>query len=261
MFKRTIYPVLMLLILMFLFSCSDNPTESADALPTEMTLYLMGLDSDPIGLEANSESFAGMPFGHGSRGGRFGFGGGERPAFCMDAIGHLLDVLQLSQEQLEQIEAKVNEYKAAFDELNTAWQNGEVAWQDIHGKRRELREAFIADITPVLTEEQQTILADMQNRFKGGHTPEEMVERRMQRLTETLNLTTEQQDKIRDILVAAGDELITLRDNSTSREEFHEAARTVIENVQTQIAGELNEDQLATFNELPARGKGHRWHG
>ena len=260
--KKNILGLAVVFFLMFVVAgCSDNPAKSdAQVVDSGQTLYLLGMDGDPIGLEGEAPSSFDFHFRDGFRGRYFGHDSDGEAAFCMDGIGRLTEALGLTDDQIAQIEVIADKYKASFDELRDAWDSG-TSWQEIRDQRKALHDAFIEEIKPILTDAQIALLEEMQSKFEQGKFPEDMATRRLAWLTETLNLTTEQQDQISALLVAASEQLIALRDASESREAFHEAAQSVLETLNQSIAELLDADQLELYNQFPMHPRWQQgWH-
>jgi pyrroloquinoline quinone (PQQ) biosynthesis protein C len=252
----------LLLIIFAAFNCSNNPSDAESVQVTDngQTLYLLGMDADPLGVESNPPGDFDMHFRSGFHGRHFGRNSEGRPAFCMDAVGRLTEALGLSEEQIAAIEPISAAYQASFDSLHTAWHDS-ASWQDIRERRQALRTAFFEEIKPILTDEQIALLEDLQAKFDRGQFPENMAERRLGWLTETLDLTGEQQEQVSALLVAAGDELLGLRDASESKEAFRAAAQPVLEALNEQIAALLDAAQLELYNEFPRHPRWRAgWH-
>jgi hypothetical protein len=242
---------LVLLLIPVFVSCSNNPTESEiEVTENGQTLYLLGMDADPMGIESGDTGDFDFHFRGGFMNRHFGHGSEGRPAFCLDAIGRLIDALGLTDDQIAQIEPISDKHKASFDELYDSWEEGTL-WQEIREQRQVLREAFWEEIKPILTEEQIVKLEEIRSMFDRGKFPEDVAHRRLDWLTRTLELTTEQQEQISALLVAASEELMSIRDSSEDRDAFHAAAQTVLETLNEQIAALLTEGQLGIYNEFP----------
>jgi len=95
-----------------------------------------------------------------------------------------------------------------------------------------------------------------------GHGQPPTAEQRLQRMTQTLNLTAEQQQKIKPILETESTQMQSLRaDTSLSREDRMAKMKQIRENTVSQINPILTADQQKQYAEMmsrmgPGRGPG-----
>ena len=90
----------------------------------------------------------------------------------------------------------------------------------------------------------------------GHHRPGKPMttDERLQRLTQALDLTADQQEKIRPILENETQQMDTLRGNqSIPRDQRWDKVRTIMEETQSQIKPLLNPDQQKKYEEMMAR--------
>ena len=233
MARQLWYSILMVSLLLALAGCTKNesvaPEENFDEGPT----FLLVSQDDPLGLESDN-------------------------AFMMDGSGPILfSVLDLSDEQKAQIREIVDRYRPQFMELRRRWRLG-ISWQEIHELRKALREQMHQEIFQVLTAEQQAIILEIQEQLTNGIYPDILVEKRLEKLTELLTLTAEQQEQIRPLLAEAGTQMLAARAAANNHRELREALRAIFENLDQQISALLTEEQLAIYNDWKARH--HRRH-
>ena len=97
---------------------------------------------------------------------------------------------------------------------------------------------------------------------QGGHGQPPTVDQRLQRMTQMLNLTDDQQQKIKPILETESTQMQTLRsDTSLSREDRMAKMKQIRESTASQINPILTPDQQKQYTEMmsrmgPGRGPG-----
>lgn len=90
-----------------------------------------------------------------------------------------------------------------------------------------------------------------------GHGPMS-ADQRLQMLTKRLNLTADQQQKIKPVLESESQQMQALRqDSSLSREDHMSKAQQIRQNTNDQIKSNLNSDQQQKFEEMMS----HQGHG
>jgi periplasmic protein CpxP/Spy len=93
-----------------------------------------------------------------------------------------------------------------------------------------------------------------------GHGQAPTVEQRLQRMTQALNLTDDQQQKIKPILENESTQMQSLRaDSSLSQEDRMAKMKQIRENTSSQINPILNADQQKQYTEMMShmgRGRG-----
>jgi periplasmic protein CpxP/Spy len=88
-------------------------------------------------------------------------------------------------------------------------------------------------------------------RAMGGHHQMRTVDEQLQHLTKKLNLSDDQQAKVKTVLEDQRTKMEALRnDASTSREDRFPKMREIHENSNTQIKAILNEDQQKKFDKI-----------
>jgi len=105
----------------------------------------------------------------------------------------------------------------------------------------------------VLAQDAQTTPADQGSGMSRGghHHGMPSADEQLKHLTKRLNLSDEQQAKVKPILEDQQTQMQQLRaDNSTSREDRWKKMREIHENSDTQIKSVLNEDQQKKFDEM-----------
>ncbi|MGC2112170.1 MAG: hypothetical protein WA655_21810 [Candidatus Korobacteraceae bacterium] len=91
---------------------------------------------------------------------------------------------------------------------------------------------------------------------EGHHRPGKPLtkDERLQRLTQTLDLTADQQQKIRPILENETQQMDTLRgDASIPRDQRWDKAKAIMDNTKSQIKPLLNPDQQKKYDEITSR--------
>ena len=92
----------------------------------------------------------------------------------------------------------------------------------------------------------------------GGHGPMSP-DQRLQMMTRQLNLTADQQQKIKPLLESEGQQMQTLhQDTSLSQEDRMSKMKQIRQSTNEQIKSSLNPDQQQKFDEMMSRhGHGH----
>lgn len=231
--KYLIIPILFLGIL--LSNCSkdvNNPVEQADGNIDFMLIS----DSDPLELDSNPSEVE------------------TQQAFLVDGLGPFLFwVLDLSQEQKEQIKEICRSHRGEFHILRSHWRENQSTWEEIKTKRDSIRQIIYQEILEILTDEQLKTLESIQEQLTNGQYPTEVIEVRVAFLTEQLNLNADQQLKISTWFAEYGAQLLAARNVSKNREEFHEAKKAILLELDTKIISILNESQLEKYHELKQR--------
>ncbi len=169
-------------------------------------------------------------------------------------------VLDLTDEQKESLKEIGDKYREQMHSLHMqARQEGHS--EDLRAMHEEIRQAMMEEIFEILTAGQKAVLDQIQTQIDAGQYPAIVIEKRVAHLTEILNLDEDQQTAIAELMSDYGAKILQLRADQTDPRQFHEAARTVMQEYREAIKAILNEEQLALFEELKAkfRGKGpHR---
>lgn len=170
--------------------------------------------------------------------------------------------LQLTKEQQEKIKPILVEEYAQLEALRG---NDKYNRDERRARLRELNESTYEKIKPILTPEQQ--LKHEQNKkivmetrakkrsTRPGTSPEENTpDKRLSRLTLYLNLTAEQQAKIKPILVEEYGQLETLRGNDAyNREQRRAKLQSLHEATYGKINAVLTPEQQKKHEEIKQR--------
>ena len=93
---------------------------------------------------------------------------------------------------------------------------------------------------------------------QGMHHGMPSVEERVQHLTKALNLTTDQQAKVKSILEDQKNQTASLKqDTSMSQQDRHAKFRQIHQDTQQKVRDVLNDDQKTKFDQMQARHKEH----
>jgi Spy/CpxP family protein refolding chaperone len=111
-----------------------------------------------------------------------------------------------------------------------------------------------------------TAVAQMPSEQSGGqwgHGQPPTVDQRLQHMTQALDLTGDQQEKIKPILEEESTQMQSLRaDTSLSQQDRMAKMKTIRENTASQINPILNADQQKKYAEMTSRmGRGHGGYG
>lgn len=168
------------------------------------------------------------------------------------------DELNLTDEQRAQIETILASYREQFDALRPQDGSREPS-PEVREQLHELHTALRAEIAAELTEEQLALLDQLRQQRgprgqRGG--PHLTVEQRLERMTEHLGLTAEQQEQIRALLqereqqreqIRASGERPAREEMRQLREQFRERIRAILTEEQIQLM-EQNRQRLRDGN-------------
>jgi Spy/CpxP family protein refolding chaperone len=241
MFKIIGVSMLILLVSLFMFSCSNvnDPTELADG---EVDFLLIS-DNDPIELASNSSDAT------------------LDQAFLVDAHGPFMFwVLDLTDDQKSQMREIARSHREEFRGMRHEWHENEKSWEEIKEKREAMRQAIFEEIFQILTLEQQAIVLEMQDQLANGQYPTAVIEKRVAYLTAELDLNENQQAQIAAWLGDYGALILAGRESSDSKQEFHEARQAFFLELDEKILSILDEDQVDKYLELKEKRNGRHRH-
>jgi len=171
----------------------------------------------------------------------------------------ILDDLNLTDEQQEQLAAARQEMHDAMQELRAQYPDGRRN-EEFQAKSKELRDQMQARTESILTEEQLAQLQQLREERQAERTAqhEEMVEIRLDRhvefLTGVLGLTDAQSQQVREILTNSHEQTKTLmesaREDKTAQDELREALKNLRDEAATSIRGILTAEQITVFDAL-----------
>ncbi|MGD8778312.1 MAG: hypothetical protein PVH88_05050 [Ignavibacteria bacterium] len=158
-------------------------------------------------------------------------------------LKYLKEELEVTDEQAEQIKAIVKESMQAAKEKYKG------QWKDMtREERKEIRdtqrEEVQAKIKEVLTEEQWTKLEERKSQSPDPARIKERMEARFEKLKEKLNLTSEQEEKVKELFAKRREERMEL-----SREERKVFPRENREEIREDLAEILTDEQLQILDE------------
>ena len=212
----------------------ESYQQTALAKDTEV-LYLMG-NEEPISAETACDFV------------KFG----PKPFF--------LWALDLTDEQKIQLREIAQKYHSQMRDLRMEFGTN-TDWQVIKEKWQELREQMIQETMTILTDEQKALLEEIKAQIDAGEYPTIIIEKRVALLTEKLNLSQDQQEKLTQLMVEYGAKIVELRNNeydpSTTREEMHQ----LLEGFNNAFKALLDEDQLAVYEDMTIQFHRHHHHG
>jgi len=101
-------------------------------------------------------------------------------------------------------------------------------------------------------------LAQAAGESQGPHHGMPSVDERVQHMTKTLNLSGDQQTKVKSILQDEHNQMVSLKqDKSASQEDQHAKFQQIRQASNEKIRGALNDEQKAKFDQMQAEHKGH----
>ncbi len=166
----------------------------------------------------------------------------------------IAEVLELSDSQREEIQAVMAEYR---EETKAARRTDKSARKgDFRERRQEHADAIWEKVSPLLTDEQRSIAEQIRADREAGVVSKIMIEHRVSKMDEALNLSSEQEKQLAAILTEEATERIAQRDDeSLNRREKRRAFREHREAYRDKIIFILDSEQQETFNELAEQRK------
>jgi Spy/CpxP family protein refolding chaperone len=235
MLKYSILSLVALSLVVILSSCQQTEQPMEQYSLNDSPDFLLIDDEDPLNIETES-------------------------AFMIDGTGPLyFSVLNLTDDQKEQIREIVGEFRSEFAGMCGKWRDG-TSWEDIKEERQALHDQIHAAIYEILTDEQKAILDDIQNQLENGQYPDLLVENKVARLTEALNLTDDQQNALTDLFKEYGTLLIATRDESGDKFEFIKVKMELFMELDGKIEALLTDEQLELYDALKAEHRENRFH-
>jgi Spy/CpxP family protein refolding chaperone len=186
----------------------------------------------------------------------------EQPAsFLFHGPGpFFLWALDLTDEQKDQLRLIGEQHRSEMrGQIHDMMRNGDrEALKEAHAA---LREEMLEKIKEILTDEQKAILEEIQNQIDAGQYPMVVIDKRVAALTESLNLTAEQQNSVRNLMEVYGAELLQLRAQNADPRTMHEQSRQILDEYIEALKALLDEDQLILFEDLQAEFKANHPRG
>jgi Spy/CpxP family protein refolding chaperone len=159
-------------------------------------------------------------------------------------------------------QAKVKQIMEANHTKMQAIRNDQSLTQDQRQEQmRTLHESMKKDMAAVLTPDQQQKMATMHER--GGKMGGPMMAGNPQRVAKELNLTADQQTKMKSIMQSANQQERTIKQNqSLSQDDKHAQIKQLRDSTKSQISAILTPDQQQKFAQMHTgkggHGRGHR---
>lgn len=172
----------------------------------------------------------------------------------MGRMGIFSDVLNLTAEQQEQIETIIEQQRENYRE-SRGERKSRPSWEERKAMRQERYDALVKEIMPILTSEQQAMVTEMKAAFDRGEVPAVLINKRVEKLGQELNLTSEQQEQIKSLFAENGKKMLALRENSADRKTFREAMKNLRSEGDAQLQAILTPDQQAAYARLKAQRK------
>lgn len=160
-------------------------------------------------------------------------------------LEHLSKALNLTEDQKAKIQPIIQKSEPQLKAI----------WQDARAKTKAVMDSVDTQIRPLLTPEQQQKLDAMKAHFAQGRAEcfEHRIDHRVAKLTKALNLTADQQGKVKATMEAARPQLKAIWQNSAlSKDDKIAQSKTVHDDTRAKIRALLTPDQQKQFDALVA---------
>ena len=232
MAKPGILLVLAIGCMMMLMGCSEdspmefNHADGNDLASADDATFLLVDAKDPVGAESE-------------------------PAFLLDGPGPFFFwALDLTEDQKDELKKIGESYRETVRQLEEQWRQADVPWEAVRAQRDSLHQVMHDEMVQLLTTEQQLVLQEIEAQLESGQYPSVVIERKVEFLTEELNLTPEQQGMIGNLLAEYGAMLVAARDTSQNPRDFHESMRSIMSDLDAQVTALLDDEQLKAYTAL-----------
>lgn len=168
----------------------------------------------------------------------------------------MMEKLELSEDQKSEVEALKLETKTKIKTLKA---DSTIAEADLHAQVKELKELNREKFDEILTDDQRLKLKEIKAEYKkkNDKTPGEMAAKQTEKMTELLDLTDDQVEKVRALNLKVANKIDVIRkDESMTAEKKKEFIKGNKADHKTMMQSILTEEQFQTYEEhLAARKK------
>jgi Spy/CpxP family protein refolding chaperone len=179
--------------------------------------------------------------------------------FLFHRMGFLSEVLNLNDEQKAQIQQLFEQRRENFRQTyKDRKKDGEgLSREEKKALRRQHREEMLNEIMPILTPEQQALANEIKATFERGEVPAILVEKRVEKLNEKLNLTPDQQAQLKTLFTETGQKMLALKNSDAGHQSARQEMKTLRRETDAKIQSILTPEQQKIYEELKAQRKGH----
>ena len=160
----------------------------------------------------------------------------------------MAEVLQLTDDQRSEIHDVLVEHRKAMRSERRAAKSENKG--DFRERRKAHMEAVWEKVSPLLTDDQRSIAAQIKADREAGVVSEIIIEHRVSKMDEALDLSDEQEKQLATILTEEATERLANRSEKGKRRGLRAEARSHREEVRAKIEAILDADQQVKFSEL-----------
>jgi len=176
-------------------------------------------------------------------------------------LSHLAEILELTTDQKEQINELLSKHRDNFMRPHFGHRNRENRWTEGKPDHHGHLEMILNEISPILTPEQLKIISEMKDQWNKGLIPSVLIEYRVKKLTDRLNLSIPQQEKIKILFESKGSELIKVHEGEIELFEIHRKTEMIMDETDKELQEILGDDQYEIYLNLRSerwkKGKDH----
>jgi len=118
------------------------------------------------------------------------------------------EILSLNPDQIEKIREIFKSHREQFKHGSR-----DISSADRRKAHSKIRAALYEQIMPILDETQQKILTGLKTDFEAGKIPDIIIETRVRRMTEDLDLTDSQAKELKSTFTEFGEKMISIRNS------------------------------------------------
>jgi Spy/CpxP family protein refolding chaperone len=151
------------------------------------------------------------------------------------------EILSLTPDQTEKIQEILKNHRAQFKP-----ERGDMSRPERRKDHDEFRATLYEEIMPLLNEKQQKILEGLKSDFEAGKVPVTIIETRVNRMAEDLDLSEAQSEKLVKVFTEFGEKAIKIR-NSENPERGE--MREIFAEMHDRLETILTPDQMTKWRE------------
>jgi len=168
---------------------------------------------------------------------------GRGQLFAHPGVEDFSEILSLTQEQQEQIREIFNKHREEIrDEVRP--DRDQISREDRLAMKKEFRQQLYEEILPILDEKQKKILNEMKSEFEAGKIPDLVINHRVDKLADNLELTDSQKGQLKTVYSEFGKKIIQLRDGEESREVLQDKMRETFSDLNSRLEAILTPAQM-----------------